>query len=99
MLALPPTIAGISSKYSSGLAPGIQFALELTDQSSLSEMSARDDLPFSRPLNSANLGGPAATTTTETQPPFFPFQRCVCVLVFLSVLSPTFSRPSSVACR
>ncbi|OAP62232.1 hypothetical protein AYL99_04435 [Fonsecaea erecta] len=46
MLALTPPISNLQSTYSSGVAPGIQFALDLTDNTAA--MSEKEDFLLSR---------------------------------------------------
>ncbi|KIX00505.1 uncharacterized protein Z518_10645 [Rhinocladiella mackenziei CBS 650.93] len=54
MLALTSPISSLHSTYpSSGLAPGVQFALDLTDNNA--GMTEQEDFLFSRPPDTANL--------------------------------------------
>ncbi|EXJ65160.1 hypothetical protein A1O7_01500 [Cladophialophora yegresii CBS 114405] len=56
MLALSP-ISSLHPTYSSGLAPGVRFALDLTDNSA--GMSGKEDFLFSGPQDTATLRPPA----------------------------------------
>jgi hypothetical protein len=53
MLALSSPISNLHSKYSSGLAPGVQFALDLTDNTM--GMSEKEAFLFSAPQDTATL--------------------------------------------
>lgn len=53
MLALTSPISNLHSSYSAGLAPGVQFALDLTDTNM--GMSDHEDFLLSRPPDTATL--------------------------------------------
>lgn len=53
MLALTSPISNLHTSYSSGLAPGVQFALDLTDNSM--GMSDHEEFLMSRPPDTATL--------------------------------------------
>ncbi|OCT46867.1 hypothetical protein CLCR_02198 [Cladophialophora carrionii] len=58
MLALSSPISSLHPTYSSGLAPGVRFALDLTDNGGAG-MSGKDDFLFSGPQDTATLRPPA----------------------------------------
>lgn len=72
MLALTSPISNLHSTYSLGIAPGVQFALDLTDNNA--GMSEQEEYSFSRPQDTAAL-----RPVGENLSPFI-FQR----LVFLT---------------
>lgn len=67
MLALTSPISSLHPTYSSGLAPGVRFALDLTDNNV--GMSEREDFYFSGPQDTTTLR-PLAETSSP-----FAFQR------------------------
>lgn len=66
MLALRSPINNLHSTYSSGLAPGVQFALDLTDSNA--GMSEQENYLLSRPQDTATLTPLAGNTSPFALP-------------------------------
>ncbi|KIW72243.1 hypothetical protein, variant [Phialophora macrospora] len=61
MLALSSPISSLHPTYSSALAPGVRFALDLTDNNA--GMSGKEDFLFSGPQDTATLRPPADSSS------------------------------------